>query len=283
MKIEDIMSSPVYVITPDEPVSHARKLMLKHKVSSIVVVDDDKIVGIVTKSDLVKRLAQAEPIWRRRPIDKVPINLIMTELPVITIYPGASIKQAVDLMLENNINNLPVIKNSVIGIVTKKDIVRYISEQSLDTKVSDSMGECFISVHRHHTINHIIDEMERNEVNKVIVIDDAEEAVGIISTTNLALSTMTDYEGKLLTKSIKMARRPNPGGEKTYRYIKEVPLVAEDIMSGPVVTINSNDTVVNAAKIMIKENITALPVEQDDAIVGMISRTDVIKAIDKLD
>ncbi|MDO9517102.1 MAG: CBS domain-containing protein [Methanosarcinaceae archaeon] len=283
MKIEDIMSSPVYVITPDEPISHARKLMLKHKIGSIIVVDNDKMVGIVTKSDLVKRLAQAEPIWRRRPIDKVPINLVMTELPIITIYPGASIKQAVDLMLENNINNLPVTKNSVIGIVTQKDIVKYISEQSLDTKVSDAMGECFISVHRHHTINHVIDEMERNEVNKVIVIDDAEEAVGIISTTNLALSTMTDYEGKLSTKSIKMARRPTPGGEKTYRYIKEVPLVAEDIMSGPVVTIKGNDTIVNAAKIMIKENITALPVEQDDAIVGMISRSDVIKAINKLD
>ncbi|MCL7411112.1 MAG: CBS domain-containing protein [Methanosarcinaceae archaeon] len=283
MKIEDIMSSPVYVITPDEPISYARKLMLKHKIGSIVVVDDDKMVGIVTKSDLGKRLAQAEPMWRRRPIDKIPINLVMTESPIITIYPDASIKQAVDLMLENNINNIPVMKNSVIGIVSKKDVVRYMSEQSLDTKVSNVMGECFISVHRHHTINHVIDEMERNEVNKIIVIDDAEKAVGIISTTNLALSTMTDYEGKLSTKSIKMARRPISGGEKTYRYIKEVPLVAEDIMSGPIVTININDTVVNAAKIINKENITALPVEQDDTIVGMISRNDIIKTINKLD
>ena len=278
MNVEDIMSSPVYVIAPDEPISHARKLMLKHKIGSIVVVDDDDMVGIVTKSDLGKRLAQAEPMWRRRPIDKVPINLVMTESP-ITIYPDASIKQAVDLMIANSINNIPVTKNSVVGIVTKKDVVKYISEQSFDTKILDLMSECAISVHRHHTINHVIDEMEKNKVNKVIVIDDTEEAVGIISTTNLALSTMTDNEGKLSTKSIKMARRPNPGGEKTYRYIKEVPLVAEDIMSGPIMTINSNDTVVNVAKTMIKENITALPVEQDDEIVGMISRSDVIRAI----
>ena len=278
MKIEDIMSSPVYVITPDEPISHARKLMLKHKIGSIIVVNEDDMVGIVTKSDLVKRLAQAEPMWRRRPIDKVPINLVMTESPV-TIYPDASIRQAVDLMLENNINNIPVTKNSVIGVVTIKDIVRYVSEQSFDTKVSDLMSKDIISVHRHHTINHVMDEMERNDVNKVIVIDDAEEGVGIISTTNLALSTMTDNEGKLSTKSIKMARRPKPGGEKTYRYIKEVPLVAEDIMSGPIVTINSSDTVVNAANIMIKENITALPVEQDDEIVGMISKSDVIRVV----
>lgn len=278
MNVEDIMSSPVYVIAPDEPLSRARKLMLKHKIGSIVVVNDDGMIGIVTKSDLGKRMAQAEPMWRRRPIDKVPINLVMTESP-ITIYPEASIRQAVDLMLENNINNLPVMKNSVVGVVTKKDIVRYISEQSFDTKVSDLMSEDIISVHRHHTINHVIDEMEKNKINKVIVIDDAEEGVGIISTTNLALSAMTDNEGKLSTKSIKMARRPKQGGEKIYRYIKEVPLVAEDIMSGPIVTITSDDTVANAANIMIKENITALPVEQDNEIVGMISRSDVIRAV----
>ncbi len=278
MNVEDIMSSPVYVIAPDEPLSRARKLMLKHKIGSIVVVNDDGMIGIVTKSDLGKRMAQAEPMWRRRPIDKVPINLVMTESP-ITIYPEASIRQAVDLMLENSINNLPVTKNSVVGIVTKKDIVRYVSEQSFDTKVSDLMSEDIISVHRHHTINHVIDEMEKNKINKVIVIDDSEEGVGIISTTNLALSAMTDNEGKLSTKSIKMARKPKQGGEKIYRYIKEVPLVAEDIMSGPIVTIASDDTVANAANIMIKENITALPVEQDDEIVGMISRSDVIRAV----
>ncbi len=278
MNVEDIMSSPVYVIAPDEPLSRARKLMLKHKIGSIVVVNDDGMIGIVTKSDLGKRMAQAEPMWRRRPIDKVPINLVMTESP-ITIYPEASIRQAVDLMLENSINNLPVTKNSVVGIVTKKDIVKYVSEQSFDTKVSDLMSEDIISVHRHHTINHVIDEMEKNKINKVIVIDDSEEGVGIISTTNLALSAMTDNEGKLSTKSIKMARKPKQGGEKIYRYIKEVPLVAEDIMSGPIVTIASDDTVTNAANIMIKENITALPVEQDNEIVGMISRSDVIRAV----
>lgn len=278
MNVEDIMSSPVYVIAPDEPLSRARKLMLKHKIGSIVVVNDDGMIGIVTKSDLGKRMAQAEPMWRRRPIDKVPINLVMTESP-ITIYPEASIRQAVDLMLENSINNLPVTKNSVVGIVTKKDIVKYVSEQSFDTKVSDLMSEDIISVHRHHTINHVIDEMEKNKINKVIVIDDSEEGVGIISTTNLALSAMTDNEGKLSTKSIKMARKPKQGGEKIYRYIKEVPLVAEDIMSGPIVTIASDDTVANAANIMIKENITALPVEQDNEIVGMISRSDVIRAV----
>lgn len=278
MSIKDIMSSPVYIIKPDETISQARNLMLKHKIGALVVVNNDNMIGIVTKSDMGKRMAQAEPMWRRRPIDKVPINLVMTESP-ITIYPEASIKQAADLMLENSISNIPVTKNSVVGIVTRGDIVRYVSEQTIDTKVSKHVSKDVVSVHRHHTINHVIDEMERHNVNRVIVINDSEKAVGIISTTNLALSSITDNENKLSTKSIKMARRPTPGGEKIYRYIKEVPLVAEDIMSGPIVTIPNDNTIVDAAKIMIKENITALPVEQDGDIIGMVSRSDVIRVI----
>ncbi len=109
MNVADIMSSPVYIINADEPVSHARNLMLRHRISTLLVLNEGKMVGIVTKSDITNRLAQAEPLWRRRPIDQIPIKLLMTE-SVITIYPEASISQAVALMLENGVHNIPVAK-----------------------------------------------------------------------------------------------------------------------------------------------------------------------------
>jgi CBS domain-containing protein len=277
MNVVDIMSSPVYVIAPDEPISHARKLMLRHKISTLIVASKDEMIGIVTKSDLRRRLAQAGPMWRRRPIDKVPVNLVMTE-SLVTIYPEASIQQAASLMLENGIHNIPVTKNNVVGIVTRTDIVRYVSEQTYDTKTSELMGRDVVFVNRHHTLNHVIDEMEKNEIGKVLVSNDAGNVVGIITSSNLALNLMADKEGKLPTKSIKMARRPDAGGQKTYRYVKEVPLVAEDIMSEPVIIISETETVVNAAKIMIEENISALPVGKDEEIVGILSRSDVIRA-----
>jgi CBS domain-containing protein len=279
MKVADIMSSPVYVINIDEPVSRARKLMLRHKISTLLVLNEDKIVGIVTKSDIGNRLAQAEPLWRRRPIDQIPIKLLMTE-SVITIYPEASISQAASLMFENGIHEVPVVKNDIVGIVTRTDIVRYIAENSeeINTKVSDLMTENVVFVHRHHTINHVIEEMNKNEIERVIVKNDAGKAVGIISRRNLALNLFTDNEGKLSSKNIKMARRSTPGGQKVYRYIKEVPLTAEDIMSFPVIFLDANDSIREAAKKMIEEGVTALPVNKDEEIVGIISRTDVMKA-----
>ncbi|KKG11296.1 MULTISPECIES: CBS domain-containing protein [unclassified Methanosarcina] len=280
MNVADIMSSPVYIVNVDEPVSYARNLMLRHKISTLLVLNEDKMVGIVTKSDIGNRLAQAEPLWRRRPIDQIPIKLLMTE-SVITIYPEASISQAAALMLENGVHDIPVVKNNIVGIVTRTDIVRYVAEHSeeIDTRIPKLMTEDVVSVHRHHTINHVIDEMNKNEIERVIVKDDAGKPVGIISKRSLALNLLTDNEGKLSTKSIKLARKSSPGGQKTYRYVKEVPLTAEDIMVSPIISIDVNEKISAAAKQLIEEEVTALPVSDGEEIVGIISRTDIMKSV----
>ena len=281
MNVVDIMSSPVYIINTDEPVSHARKLMLKHRIGTLPVLNEGKMVGIVTKSDISNRLAQAEPLWRRRPIDQIPIKLLMTET-VITIYPEATISQAATLMLENGIHNVPVVKNgNIVGIVTRTDFMRHVAEntEKIKTKILKLMTQDVISVHRHHTINHVIDEMNKNEIARVIVKDDDGKPVGFISRKSLALNLLTDNEGELSTKSIKMVRRSSPGGQKTYRYVKEMPVTAEDIMVSPIISIDLNEDISAAAKKMIEEGLTGLPVSDGEDIVGILSRTDIMKAI----
>ena len=142
------------------------------------------------------------------------------------------------------------------------------------------MTEDVVFVHRHHTINHVVHEMEENRTNRVIVTDDSDEGVGIITTSNVALNIMTDNEGKLPSKSIKMARRSSPAGEKNYRYVKEVPLVAEDIMSELPPGIGAEELVVEAARKMLDEHVIGLPVVNGEEIIGMISRRDILKAVE---
>lgn len=278
MNVKDIMSSPVFTIAPEETVAHARNLMLKHKISTLVVAQNEEMIGILTKTDLGKRLAQAEPMWRRRPIDKIPVSMVMHENP-ITIYPGASVTQAIDLMIENGINSLAVVNREVVGIVTGTDIMKYFSEQDVKTKISEIMTEDIVFVHRHHTINHVIHEMEENKTNRVIVTDDADEAVGMITTSNVAFNIMADNEGKLPSKSIKMTRRSTPAGQKEYRYVKEVPLVSEDIMSELPPSVDIKNKAVYAAKMMLSEHTIALPVVNDGKIIGLISRREILKAV----
>jgi len=81
-KVKDYMSAPIYVIERNENIQRARNLMFKYGVGRLPVMDAGKLVGIVTKYDITNRLNQAAPEWRRRPIDKVPIHVVMTEKPI---------------------------------------------------------------------------------------------------------------------------------------------------------------------------------------------------------
>ncbi|MBW6518100.1 MAG: CBS domain-containing protein [ANME-2 cluster archaeon] len=293
MKVKDIMSTSVYVIGADETISHARNLMMKHSISRLVVVNKQQPevstsrsvemipIGVVTKTDLTHRLDQAEPTWRRRPIDNIPVNIVMTPGPV-TIYPDASLKQAAEILRENDISGMPVIKSesdpSMVGIVTKLDLIRYYSNSGDTANVKDIMDDYFITVHRHHTISHVIHEMKSNEVDRVIVVDDNNNPVGVITKTNLALGRMLNSEGELPAKDIKMARKNRDGGEKIFRSVKEVSMVAEDIMSCPIFTLSENSTAVEAARIMYDERINGIPIVNDE-IIGIVNAKNIIQAI----
>ena len=279
MKIKEIMSSPIYVVSPDETVARARNLMLRHKIGKLVIVDGKKPIGIVTKKDISRRLDQAEPQWRRRPIDNIPIKKVMTE-GLITIFPDATPKQLAELMSENKISGLPVVnnKNEAIGIVTKWDLIRYFSELDLESKVKDLKIEPALTVHRHHTISHILYELEANSSDRAIVLEDNDKPVGIITNSNLAFTEMKGKTGDLPHKEIKMTRKESPAGRKQYRYIQDMPLVAEDIMSAPLISVKSEDLATDAARVMVKERINGVPVF-GNGIMGILTGDNIVKAI----
>ncbi|HDJ37740.1 MAG TPA: CBS domain-containing protein, partial [Methanosarcinales archaeon] len=52
MRVKDIMSAPVYAITPGDPISRARNLMLRHKISRLLVTLHGDPVGVLTKADI---------------------------------------------------------------------------------------------------------------------------------------------------------------------------------------------------------------------------------------
>ncbi len=279
MNIKDIMSSPVYVVSPEENVARARNLMLRHKIGRLVIIEDNKPIGIVTKKDISRRLNQAEPQWRRRPIDHIPVKKVMTE-SLITIFPDATPRQLAELMNENNIGGLPVVNNKgeVIGIVTKWDLIKYFSGLELQLKVKELKIEPALTVHRHHTISHIVHELEANSMDRAVVLEDNDKAVGIITASNLAFTELKSKTGDLPQKEIKMTRKESPAGRKQYRYVTEVSLVAEDIMSSPLITVNCDDPATDAAGIMVKERINGLPVLGNE-VLGILTGENIVKAI----
>lgn len=278
-KVKDYMSSPIYVIERNEPIQRARNLMFKYGIGRLPVLDGGKLVGIVTKYDITNRLNQAAPEWRRRPIDKVPIQVVMTESP-ITIYPDATMSQAAELMVENGISGLPVERDGEIaGMITSRDMINYFADQDIKAKVGDLMNKEIVTVHRHHTITHVLDEMDLQGASRVLVYEDNMSPVGIITRSGLTFSEMMGPKDEMETKNIKMTRKESTAGRKQYRYIREVPFVAEDIMTSPIITINPEIKAVDAAKTLAEKQIIGMPVMEGSDIVGYFSADEITAEI----
>jgi len=116
--VRDVMSKDVRVVRPDTSVKEVVATMNKFDIGSIIVIQGDRPVGIITERDILRRLV--EPCL-------VPETLtarqVMTS-PVLTITETASIEEAARLMAKKRVKRLPVMNNQkLVGVVTFTDIV----------------------------------------------------------------------------------------------------------------------------------------------------------------
>lgn len=272
------MNSPVFIVSPGDTVARARNLMLKHKISRLPVVDEDSgLAGIITKKDIGYRLRQTEPIWRRRPIDSIPVSVLMTPDPV-TVTMDTSISAVASLMLDRDISGIPVVDASgMVGILTKSDLMKSAMVGALSAHVEDIM-EDVITISRYHSLDHVIDLMrERND--KVVVANSDGTLAGIITESNLAFFLYIDEKARLPVKDVTQLRKEEPGGKKQLRYVYKIAAVAEDVMSRPVVTIAPGTTVREAVSRMRDEGINSLVVVDQDGLRGIIKRDDIIREV----
>jgi len=116
--IREIMTEKLITIQANTTLLDAAKLMHMHKIGGLAVVDEDRLVGIITESDLTRTTALgANP--RVTPVREFMSN------PVITCSPTTSISEVVRKMCENHIRHILVVDDmsKPIGIVSSRDLI----------------------------------------------------------------------------------------------------------------------------------------------------------------
>lgn len=279
MQASDIMSTPVYVIAPTETIAHARNLMFKHKCSRLPVMDGSHLIGIITLKDIALGLSQHEPIWRRRPIDMIPVDLLMTPSPV-TIEPESMIPDIAAQMMRKGISGLPVMEeNKLRGIVTKSDIMQseYVTRLLGSPK---DLIEPVITSSRYHSLDHVIDII-REQNNKVVVVNNDGTLAGIITESNLAFYQYMRESTGMPTKDVRLLRKERSAGEKKLRYVVNVSVIAEDVMSRPVITASVEDGIQNIVVLMNKNHINSVIITDGQEISGIITRDRILQEVAK--
>ena len=149
MLARDIMTENVVTIEPEASVEEAAKILSENNVSGLPVVEENKLVGIISETDLIikdKKLHFPDYInllggiiylESHKKFEKefkkyiaVKVKELMTE-EVKTINPDTSEEDIATIMVEENINRLPVVdeEGNLLGIVTRADLLKNLAEK----------------------------------------------------------------------------------------------------------------------------------------------------------
>jgi len=121
MQVKEIMIKNIIAINSDESLLDACKKYRVHKVGSLVVMDNDIIVGIVTERDIIESMVLINGDPKR-----TKVRDIMTPR-IKTIHARDSLEKAAEIMKEHNIKKHPVVlNNEIVGIITETDMSRTI-------------------------------------------------------------------------------------------------------------------------------------------------------------
>ncbi|MEI8330561.1 MAG: CBS domain-containing protein [Methanomicrobiales archaeon] len=129
LSVENVMSSPLRVITPETPIETVARDMTTYRFRRLPVVSDGVLYGIVTATDMMCYLGSRNVFSRMTTgnvseVMGLPIRTLINGT-LFTTTPERSINEAAREMQEKNIGALPVIEDSrLIGLVTEFDLVR---------------------------------------------------------------------------------------------------------------------------------------------------------------
>ncbi|MFD4600407.1 CBS domain-containing protein [Streptomyces sp. NPDC058464] len=174
--VGEVMTSDVVEAHPETSFKDVVRLLDQHRISGLPVVDhDDKVVGVVSQTDLVRRQAARSPDDRARRSRRHPSSRLrrprpgavaravtareLMSTPAITVHPEQRIADAARVMERHGVERLPVVdeEDRLIGIATRRDLLRVflrtdeeigreVREEVLDLALGLPAGSVTVSV-----------------------------------------------------------------------------------------------------------------------------------------
>lgn len=281
-RVSRYMTSEVVVARPEDNLAHIRNLMLRYSVGRIVIVDEArKPIGIVTISDLLEALTGR---YSSRPITSIAVSEIMTR-EVKTITPRKSIRTAAEVMLRSKVGGLPVVDDEGVlqGIITRSDLARaYAENYQGKATVGDLAREAYAVVDPYHSIFYVARIIHLDPAGKVIVVDNDERPIGVITKWDLAFANIPLDARMLRGKDrYRKIKTPDPlGADRVIALRSYVVPVASDIMTPNPITITPDRDAAEAAELMAANGIGVLPVVDDEGrLQGVITKLELMKVI----
>ncbi|MBN2137445.1 MAG: CBS domain-containing protein [Sedimentisphaerales bacterium] len=254
-RASDIAQCGPRTIAKDKSVYEAVSVMVSEHISGLPVVDQGRLVGIVTEKDLLRLLHAAEFIPGK-------VEEFMTTDP-ITFEEDCSLADVCECLANNPFRRVPIMhQGKLTGIISRSDIIKACkdkfkpenqADQSADRRrrptAEDVMKRGLLTVRRQTPIYDAMNILATEAITGLPVVDDAMNLVGILTEKDM----------------LKSLRDP---------YVKAGN--AEDFMTENVTSFRSNDSLYDICDCLIENSFRRVPILDAGKVVGIISRADVM-------
>ena len=248
LQVGDIMTEDIASVCSGTSIISAAKIMSDKNISCLVVLDNGDLTGIITETDLLKKA-----VAKGNDFLKLKIEDVMSS-PVRSFSPDLSVLDASKIMETENIRRLVIIKDErVIGLITQTDIVRTLTTYSMWKNVEELMTSDVASISTSATVKEAADLMASRDISCLVTMDN-----------NIVAGIFTERD--LLKRVVALKRNPS----KT---------ILKDVMSSPILSVPPNYSIPSASKMIEKKKIRRLLVMNDQQLLGVVTQTDILKAI----
>ena len=161
--VKDIMTADVKYVVPEDDLRKVLEYLSKFKITGLPVVLKNRVIGIVSQSDIIKIMDErniidpVKDVVKLSELESLKVNDIMTKTPIV-INQKEKITDASDLMSKHDIERLPVVddKKNLVGIISREDIIRGMSNEFFEKSIE--AGGAVIETH----IDKLIEIVENN-------------------------------------------------------------------------------------------------------------------------
>ena len=201
IKIESIMTRNPRITQPDLSIPKAARVMLENRIAALPVVENERLIGILSSSDLMRLIIYACPLLEK----EILVDHYMSD-EIISIEPKTTLLEAHRLTGTKRIRTLPVLDdNQLVGIVTRTDLVcsdpsRLASREHQDLllkillqPVEKVMRKDLITISLDAPIAEAARLMLENGIHSLLVVDDDHKLTGVLTESDLFLMIVQKF------------------------------------------------------------------------------------------
>jgi CBS domain-containing protein len=275
--LNQIIKNTITVL-PKTSLLDARQILLRHRIGRLIVLQNEKPVGVITEKDLVRAIYQLGG----KPIESIRVDEFMSK-NLISITEKDTIYDCAKLMLSHRISSIIVLKKdgSLAGIITKTDLASiFLTQVSTPLQISKVMTKNVITVKPADSLLYVESVLVNNRISRVIV-ERKKAPVGIITHRDFIPAKMPlwikQYADPKETEEFTLGAHPHEYKSNQLSYL--LTFIAADIMTPNPVVVDVKEDVSTASLLMIRHGISGLPVVRDSLLAGIITKTDIVRAI----